>query len=350
MTTEVVITEGDSKRNSDYSLQLNRWFLKPIGAWPSSPSTTRLEKIVSLILNIVCFSTLVLTAIPSLLVIILEDETFNFKLKTFGFVNHWFVSSFNYAVLLMHNKDIRKCVSYIEADWRTVTREEDQHVMLKNARIGRYIAAFTAIFVQSSVLCFCFVTALNTVEIRIANETRVLHVLPCAVYKKLVNVDEIPTNEFMLFLQIWSTVIANFSTIGIFSLAAVLTAHACGQLNVITLWIAEFVNETRVEKKTGGFIQIGVIVERHLRTLNFISYIEDVMNKICLLEMLRCTMDICVIGYYILSVHDYYTFIVCLLFSTVDITLIFCIIVLFFLRFRLRNGQSMIFEIWHRIL
>ncbi|XP_050481086.1 uncharacterized protein LOC126869031 isoform X2 [Bombus huntii] len=301
MTTEVVITEGDSKRNSDYSLQLNRWFLKPIGAWPSSPSTTRLEKIVSLILNVVCFSTLILTAIPSLLVIILEDETFNFKLKTFGFVNHWFVSSFNYAVLLMHNKDIRKCVSYIEADWRTVTREEDQNVMLKNARIGRYIAAFTAIFVQSSVLCFCFVTALNTVEIRIANETRVLHVLPCAVYKKLVNVDEIPTNEFMLFLQIWSTVIANFSTIGIFSLAAVLTAHACGQLNVITLWIAEFVNETRVEKKTGGFIQIGVIVERHLRTLNFISYIEDVMNKICLLEMLRCTMDICVIGYYILS-------------------------------------------------
>ena len=74
------------------------------------------------------------------------------------------------------------------------------------------------------------------------------------------------------------------------------------------------------------------------------------MNKICLLEMLRCTMDICVIGYYILSVHNYYTFIVCLLFSTVDITLIFCIIVLYFLPLLLRNGMSTIFEIWHRIL
>ncbi|XP_043592987.1 uncharacterized protein LOC122572267 isoform X2 [Bombus pyrosoma] len=301
MPNEAVVIEADSNSNSDYSLQLNRWFLKPIGAWPPSPSTTKLEKIISFVLNIICFSTVIITVIPSLLLIILEDESINFKLKALGFVSHWIVSSLNYTTLLLHSKDIRQCIEHMESDWRTLIREEDQHVMLKKAKLGRYVAAFCAIFMQGSVLCFCFVTALNTVEIQIGNETRVLHVLPCAVYKKLVNVDESSTNQIMLFLQVLSAIIANSSTIGIFSLAAVLAAHACGQLNVIKLWITEFVNEARGKRKSDGSIQIGAIVERHLRTLNFISYIEYVMNKICLLEMLRCTMDICVTGYYILS-------------------------------------------------
>ncbi|XP_033179319.1 uncharacterized protein LOC100748706 [Bombus impatiens] len=304
MPNEAVVIEADSNSNSDYSLQLNRWFLKPIGAWPSSPSTTRLEKIISFLLNTICYSTVIITAIPSLLQMILENESINSKLKNLDFLSHLIVSIFTYSVLLLHNKDIRRCVEHMKADWRAVSRKEDQHVMMKNAKFGRYVAAFCAIFVQGSVLCFCFVTALNTLEIQIGNETRILHVLPCAVYKKLVNVDESPTNEFMIFLQIWSTFIANCSTVGIFSLAAVLAAHACGQLNVVMLWIAEFVNEATVKSRTGGFTKIGIIVERHLRTLNFISYIEGVMNKICFLEMLRCTMEICVIGYFIVSVHN----------------------------------------------
>ncbi|XP_050581925.1 uncharacterized protein LOC126918260 isoform X2 [Bombus affinis] len=293
MSNEAVIIEADS--NSDYCLQLNRWFLKPIGAWPSSPSTTRLEKIVSFILNIICFASVIITAIPSVLLLILEDESINLKLKTLDFLSHLFVSSFNYSTLLLHSKDIRQCVEHIEADWRSVTREEDQHAMMKNAKFGRYVAASCAIFMQGGILCFCFVTALTTVEIQIGNETRVLRLLPCAVYKKLVNVDESPANEIMLSLQIWSALIANSSTVGIFSLAAVLAAHACGQLDVIMAWITEFV------KETSSFQEIGVIVERHLRTLNFISCIEVVMNKIYLLEMLRCTMNICLIAYYILS-------------------------------------------------
>lgn len=267
MTNETVITDASSNSNSDYSLQLNRWFLKPIGAWPPSPSTTRLEKIVSFILNVVCYSSVILAAIPSVLLMIQNDETVYIKLKTLGPVSHWFVSSVNYTALLLNSRKIRECVEHIKDDWRTVTREKDQQVMMRNAKFGRYVAASCAIFMQGGVLCFCFVTALTTVEVEIGNETRVLHVLPCAVSRRLLNVDESPTNEIVVFLQIWSAIIANSSTVGIFSLAAVLAAHACGQLDVITIWITEFVNEAKQQKKIGGFKEIGVIVERHLRTL-----------------------------------------------------------------------------------
>ncbi|XP_043517209.1 odorant receptor 82a-like [Frieseomelitta varia] len=288
----------NGKANSDYSLQLNRWLLKPIGAWPSSSSTTRLEKIFSFVLNITCYSSLVLATIPSLLRMLLEDESVYLKVKSLGPVSHWIVSSINYTALLLHSKNIRRCVEHMEDDWRTVAKDEDQQTMMRNAKFGRYVAVSCAIFMQGGVLGFFFVTALNTVEVRVGNETRMLHALPCTVYKKLVNVDETPTNEIMLLVQFWASVIANSSTASIFSLAAVLAAHACGQLNVVMAWITEFVNESR---KTGGFKGLGVIVERHLRTLNLIGHIENVMNKIYFLEMFRCTMNICNLSYYILS-------------------------------------------------
>lgn len=264
MTNGTVITEASSNSNSDYSLQLNRWLLKPIGAWPSSSSTTRLEKIVSFVLNIACYASLVLATIPSLLRMLLEDESVYLKVKSLGPVSHWIVSSINYTALLLHGRNIRQCVEHMEDDWRTVAKEMDRKTMMKNAKFGRYVAVSCAIFMQGGVLGFFFVTALNTVEVRVGNETRMLHELPCTVYKKLVNVDESRTNEIMLLVQFWASVIANSSTASIFSLAAVLAAHACGQLNVVMAWITDFVNESR---KTDGFKGMGVIVERHLRTL-----------------------------------------------------------------------------------
>ncbi|XP_043596588.1 odorant receptor 4-like [Bombus pyrosoma] len=286
MTNQPVTIGANPKSNSDYGLQLNRWFLKPIGVWPSSPSTTRFEKIISITLNVICYTSIILTTVPCLMRMFLEDESIYLKLKSLGPVSHWIVSGANYTTLLLRSKDIRQCMEHMEADWQTATREKDQWVMLKNAKFGRYVAASCAIFMQSGVMCFIFVT------------TRILHVLPCAVYKKLINVDESLTNEIVLFLQAWCTIIANSSTVGMFSLAAVLAAHACGQLNVVMVWITEFVNEP---KKTDGPKSIGVIVERHLRTLNFIGYIENLMNRIYFLEIFRCTMDICILGYYILS-------------------------------------------------
>ncbi|XP_071862754.1 odorant receptor 67c-like [Bombus fervidus] len=298
MTNQPVTIGANTKNKSDYGLQLNRWFLKPIGVWPSSPSTTRFEKIVSITLNVICCTSIILTTIPCLLAMFLEDESIYLKLKSLGPVSHWIVSGANYTTLLLRSKDIRQCMEHMETDWQTVTREKDQWVMLKNAKFGRYVAASCAIFMQSGVMCFIFVTAMDTVEIEIGNETRILHALPSAVYKKLINVDESQTNEIVLFLQAWCTFIANSSTVGMFSLAAVLAAHACGQLNVVMVWITEFVNEP---KKTDGSKGIGVIVERHLRTLNFIGYIEKLMNRVYFLEIFRCTMNLCILGYYILA-------------------------------------------------
>ncbi|CAK9826108.1 Odorant receptor 4 [Anthophora retusa] len=324
MNTMSTVIKTNLNSHSDYSLQLNRWFLKPIGAWPPLLTTSRLEKNVSIILNIVYYISIIFAMIPCLLHVLLKNENLYTKLKNFGPITHWLFSCANYTILLLRQKEIRYCVEHIETDWRIVTREKDQQVMLENARFGRYVATFCAAFMHSGVLCFYTVAALNTEMIQVGNETRIVHVLPVAVYKKLFNYDESPTNEIILFMQIWSSFIASSSTIGIFSLVAVLATHAYGQLSVLMVWITEFVNESMNQKKIFPFDQIGFIVEHHLRVLSFISCIEEVMNRICFLELFRCTMAMCMLGYYILmewseqdvqSLSSYFMIIVSLCFN-----------------------------------
>ncbi|XP_076176246.1 odorant receptor 82a-like [Ptiloglossa arizonensis] len=300
MINQSVTIESNVGSLSDYSLQLNRWFLKPIGAWPQSRSTSRIERMISLVLIVVCHCAISFTVIPSALHIILVDEDIYWKMKLLGPLGHWFVGGLNYTTLLLRSREIRYCVEHIEMDWRIVTRMKDHRIMLQNAKFGRYVAGFCAAFMQLGVLSYCTVTALTTQVIVLDNVTKTVRMLPCPVYKKLLNVDTSPTNEIVLASQFLSGFIVNSSAVGAFSLATVFAAHACGQLNVLKTWITEFVNESDGNDKHVYFNEIGVIVEHHLRVLSFISRIEDLMNRICFMELFKCTLDICMLSYYIL--------------------------------------------------
>ncbi|CAL7936656.1 unnamed protein product [Xylocopa violacea] len=285
MTRKTTIAETNLSIYTDYSLQLNRWILKPIGVWPAFSTTTRLERIVSIILNVICYGSMMSMSILSLLQLLLEKETSYTKLKIGAALTHWFTSSFTYTSLLLRSKDILLCVQHMDNDWRAVRRKQDQEVMLENAKFGRYVATFCVAFMQGGILSAVFVIVQTMEEIQVGNETRIVHMMITPVYKKLVNVDESPMNEIILSVQIFSIFIANSSTVGTFSLAAVLAAHACGQLGVLMLRINESMNASRDQKET----------------INFVSNTEEVMNKMYFLELFRCMLDICLLGYLTLA-------------------------------------------------
>ncbi|CAL7936647.1 unnamed protein product [Xylocopa violacea] len=313
MTQKSLPMEENLTNLGDYSLQFNRWFLKPIGAWPPSPTSSRLERTLSLVLNILCYSFILSTVIPCAFYILLEDEDVYSKLRMVGPLAHWSVGGVNYTLLLLRSKEIRDCVQHMQTDWKIVTRDSDQRVMLKKAKFGRFVAVFCAAFMQGGVLCYCVIKAFTTVTIEIGNMTRTLRVLPCTAYKKLIAVDTNPTNEIVLASQFVSGFIVNSSAVGAFGLAAVFAAHAYAQLSVVMAWITEFVNEWKDRKRNVRYNKIGMIVERHLRVLSFIERIENVMNVICFMELFKCTLNICMIGYYILTEwvdHDVQTLVI----------------------------------------
>ncbi|XP_050481078.1 odorant receptor 4-like [Bombus huntii] len=301
MTNKSAVVEKTFDSLGDYSLQFNRWLLISIGAWPASTSTSRRERIISFILIALCYGFILFTVIPCIFHFVLEDESIYMKLKVFGPLSHWFIGGINYTNLLLRSNEIRDCIHHVQTDWKIITRPEDSQVMMKYARIGRFIAAFCATFMQGGVLTYCVVTAFATQTIEIANETRIIRMLPCAAYKNLIPVDSSPMNEIVLATQFISGFIVNSSAVAIISIGAVFTAHAYGQLTVLMRWINEFVNRSEDQKKSVEFNEIGEIVEHHLRILSLIAGIENVLTQFCFMELLKSKLDISMLGYYILT-------------------------------------------------
>ncbi|EZA52124.1 ObirOr5-L23 [Ooceraea biroi] len=287
------------RSNNDYSLQLTRWFLIPIAAWPrAAPSTV--EKISLQAHVLACYLLIVVVMVPCFLYMSLEENDIQMKLNAMGPLSHWIMGTINYWLLLTRSNDIRECVRHMENDWRLVQRADDQWVMLRYARIGRFVAAFCAVFMQSGTLLFQVVKAMTSMPVVVGNETVLVHPMTCPIYSKFVDTRFSPANEIMLVVQILSCFVVNSITVGACSLAAVFAMHAYGQLSMLFSWLNELVAD---EDKGNEFAdqKLAVIVEHHLRVLSFISRMESLMQHICLVELVGCTLNMCLLAYYTIT-------------------------------------------------
>lgn len=250
------------KRDNDYSLQLNRWVLKPIGAWPELPTNSLVRNMLK-ILRFTCHSLIAFTVVPSMLYIFFEEKDFRLKLKAIGPTSHCLMGSINYCSLLYQSERIRRSIEHMETDWQMTEREHDREVMLRNARIGRIIAGVCALIMQGGVLCYNLARGMSPIIMVIGNETVAIGRLPCPSYNKIVDTRFSPVYEVVLALQILSTIVVNNTTIGACGLAAVFAMHACGQLNVVMSRLEELVDEKREVLQ----LRLANIIERHLRAL-----------------------------------------------------------------------------------
>lgn len=251
------------RRNNNYSLQLNRWILKPIGAWPELSTTSVLEKILSKILRLICHTLVALTVIPSILYILFEEKDIRLKLKAVGPTSHWLMGGMNYCSLLYQKEQIRKSIEHMETDWRTTRRERDQELMLRNAKVGRVIAGVCALIMQGGIFSYNVARGTSPILMVIGNETVAIGRLPCPSFNKIVDTRFTPVYEVVFTLQCLSFVVNN-TTVGACGLAAVFAMHACDQLGVVISRLEEL-----VEEKQRDVIQrkLANLVERHLRAL-----------------------------------------------------------------------------------
>ncbi|XP_024876946.1 odorant receptor 82a-like [Temnothorax curvispinosus] len=284
------------RSNNDYSLQLTRWFLMPIAAWPRASMST-VERVSLQAQVLACSSLIAVVMIPCMLYVSLEEKDVQMKLSVMGPLSHWIMGTINYWLLLTRGDDIRECVQHMETDWRLVRKIDDQDVMLRYAKIGRFIAGFCAVFMQSGTFLFTVAKAMTSMTIIIGNETASTHPMTCPIYSKFIDTRFSPANEIMLAVELLSCFIVNSITVGACSLAAVFAMHAYGQLSMLFSWLNDLVED---EDKKNDFAEqkLATIVEHHLRVLSFISRMESIMQNICLVELVGCTMNMCLLAYY----------------------------------------------------
>ncbi|XP_032669674.1 odorant receptor 82a-like [Odontomachus brunneus] len=288
----------ESIKNNNYSLKLSRWFLISIGAWPQTRTSTVGEKLSAIVLIPVCSVVVAIITIPCLLYVSFEAQDIPSKLNAIGPLIHRIMGSVNYWTLLSRSGDIRNCIHHMEADWKLVRKTDNRELMLHYAKSGRFIAAMCAVFMQGGAFLFSIAKAMKTVTVVIDNKTVTMYPMTCPLYQKFIDTRFSPANEIMLVVQFMSTYVTSASTVCICSLAAVFAMHACGQLNVLYVWLNEL-----TEKNNEGNLpeqKLANIVEHHLRVLSFITRVESIMHKACLAELMGCTINMCLLGYYAL--------------------------------------------------
>ncbi|XP_011148008.2 odorant receptor 82a-like isoform X2 [Harpegnathos saltator] len=282
--------------DNEYSIQPIRWLLKPISVWPVADSSIK-ERILSDILLITCVFLIVGTMVPCALAIFLDETTdMETKVREFGPLSNWMLASLKYCSLLAHVGDIRRCIEHVETDWKIVTKTVDREVMLKNARIGRFIAFFSATFMHSGVFSYSIFRVL-TREDSVAKDNTSVHALPFAFYDKIVDTTMSPAYELVFAMQCLSTFVVNSVGIATCSLTAVFVMHACGQLKILMSFLVNLTDKEN-EKKNSMKQKFAVIVNYHLRVLSLVSRLEKITNITCLVEIVGCSLQMCLLGYY----------------------------------------------------
>lgn len=254
--------------NTDYSLQLARWFLMPIGIWPRMHTATKFEKLFSYVHILICMFLIVIVAVPCFLYVSLEEKDIEIKLSAIGPLSHWIMGMINYCLLLARRNDIRECMRHMEMDWRLIKKFEDRQVMLQQAKFGRFVAGICAIFMQSGVFLFFITKSLTTTIIIIGNETISMHLLAWPIYSKFIDTRFSPANEIMQIVEMLSTFIVNSVTVGACSLDAIFAMHACAQLSVLFSWLNKLIVDKN-NKNNCAEQRLGIIVEHHLRVLRY---------------------------------------------------------------------------------
>lgn len=252
----------DYIEDNEYSIQPIRWLLRPISIWPASSIK---EKILSMVLLVVCIFLIISVLVPSALAIFLDEtKDVEAKIRDFGPLSNWLFASLKYCSLLMHVDDIRQCLEYIESGWRAVTKIEEREVMLKNARIGRFIAIFSATFIHSGVFSYSIFQAMTLDES--AGNNVSLHSLPFAFYDKILDTTKSPAYEIVFTIQCLSTFVVNSIVTATCSITSVFVMHACGQLKILMSLLDNLVDKEN-EKRNFSQQKFAVIVEHHLKVL-----------------------------------------------------------------------------------
>ncbi|XP_018364260.1 PREDICTED: odorant receptor 82a-like [Trachymyrmex cornetzi] len=288
----------DFNHINNYSLQINRWCLKPIGAWPITSTSSTLEKIAAIVLNIFCSLTIAIVLVPCILYVILEDQTIMAKIDTFGPLFHRIMGSISYWTLLKRSHDIHNCIQHMEMDWQLIQRIGDRETMLQYAKFGRFIAGISAAVTQGGQLLYGTAKAIKTTTIVVGNETFKMHPMTCPTYSKILDTRFSPINEIMLTIQFVSACAVGSAIVSVCSLAGVFAMHACGQLNVLYAWLNELVIDYEEKGNQSVEQKLAAIVEHHLRALSFIARVESIMHKVCLVILMGCTLNMCLLGYY----------------------------------------------------
>ncbi|XP_043488575.1 odorant receptor Or2-like [Polistes fuscatus] len=293
--------ENDNYENDiELTVHVSRSVLQLIGIWPHRREKGEsISKEIRLkLLRIFCHSLACFVLIPGLLYTFLKEKDPRRRLKAIGPLCNCSMAVLKYTIFLFSRKKLEDCMIRLEQDWKHVVTLNDRRTMLEKARIGRSIAILCVAFVYTSGFSYRLIVPLTRGTVVNANNITI-RPLAYACYFVFFDPQKSPAYEIIFTLQTIAGFVTYSTTSGACSLAALYVLHACGQLEILIRRLEELVEDSKTSIVSLDE-KLAALVKHHINVRGFLENIEDAMQQICLVEVVGCTLILCLLGYYII--------------------------------------------------
>ncbi|XP_018364282.1 PREDICTED: odorant receptor Or2-like [Trachymyrmex cornetzi] len=281
-----------------YITHLTRNILSLLGIWPpNNKKDPTCAKVWRYFLISICNILLYCVLLPGIFFWLIEKRT-RVRIQTIPLLLFVVMACSKYINLLFHEKKIRRCLEHIEEDYKVVTNAEARDTMITSAKIGRRLVSLCAIFMYSSGLSFRLILPFARGKV-VTPQNITLRPLPCPSNFLFFDVQVSPTYELIFVIQVLSGIVTYSITTGLCGLATLFVMHACGQLKVLINLMTNLVEEKLHEKRELNR-KLARMVEHQIRFRSFLQLIENTLHQACLIELMGCTMLICLLGYFII--------------------------------------------------
>ncbi|XP_058805756.1 uncharacterized protein LOC131672509 [Phymastichus coffea] len=284
-----VVDKDEIEHNIQYSTEMMHWLLQIMGLWPN----IAYPKIFRVLLIGLVSTVMILFTVPIALNILLVVKDFKTMLKLVGPLSFALMCIFKYIVVLLQEGQLCEFLEWIANDWRSVHSPEENSLMLENAKSARTFTTFCSIIMYISGTSYSALFSFMMSPIVVNNKTTRLFAVP----SYFVFFD--PHDHFpeVYTLQAVAGYIQFTITSAVASIAVACVMHVCGQI-AVTSWMLRNVNAGSFDATI-----FGRLVDKHLRAITLAKKLEDYLNSMCLIELMGCCFNICMLGYYFITVY-----------------------------------------------
>ncbi|XP_011308632.1 uncharacterized protein [Fopius arisanus] len=290
------------KTHGEESIKFTKWLLSILGVWPFvKRQSTTIEIRLAILLQLFCHILLAFVIIPSVFHIFLREVNLNVQIALFGPVGFVITNLLKYSAIIYHRDSIRRCINYIDSDWRAIRDQDHRDIMMENVSTAKNLTILCASFMYTGGMMYHTVMPFLLTNPIAADRNSSNRPIVYPGYDIVFNPYVSPAYEMIFISHCLAAMIIYTITTVSCNLAASFVTHACGQIQILIARLHYLMDND--EDKSEKYLQreIGGIIRYHARILRFTVEIEKILREICLVEVVASTLIICLLEYYCLT-------------------------------------------------
>ncbi|XP_070517751.1 odorant receptor 4-like [Cardiocondyla obscurior] len=285
------------KRDVEYVFELSRFVFRLLGIWPYARTNSRLsETLETAVLIVVSYVILTCELVPAILYVVIVQKKTRARLKVIATTLFTIITMFKYSQLILNRNRMKNYLAQVEDDWRNIADKRDHDIMINEARIGRRLVIICAIFMYSSGVSFRTIIPLSYGKI-VTEQNTTIRLLSCPGHFILFDVQLSPAYEIVFVMQLFSGFIKCSITTAIYGFTSLFVMHICAQMEMLIILMNNLVNKKELKNVNE---KLAAVVNYQIKIRNFLQMIQNSIQYASLLEILGCTIIVCLLGYFVI--------------------------------------------------